>query len=214
MKISLLCSSKKHPVVPYLEEWIGKLSCDHEIELVFDKSFLSGGDLLFLVSCSQIVTKCDRRKYRGCFVLHASDLPNGRGWSPHVWEIAQGADKITVSLIDAEDKIDTGKIWKKVCINVPRHALWNEINDLLFKAEIYLIDQLIDQIEHIEPIEQDEFAEATYFPRRDPRHSRIDPKMSIASQFDKIRVCDPIRYPAHFSYRGKKYKLIIEKTDD
>ena len=214
MKISLLCSSEKHPVIPYLREWIVKSHSEHEIELVFDKSLLSGGDLLFLVSCSQIVTKDDRRKYRGCFVLHASDLPNGRGWSPHVWEIAQGADEITVSLIDAEDKIDTGKIWKKVSINVPRHALWNEINDLLFKAEIYLIDQLIDQIEHVEPIEQDEFAEATYFPRRDSRHSRIDPKVSIASQFDQIRVCDPIRYPAHFSYRGKKYKLIIEKIND
>jgi len=38
--------------------------------------------------------------------------------------------------------------------------------------------------------------------------------MSIASQFDLIRVCDPNRYPAYFFYRGKKYTMILEKSSD
>jgi len=34
------------------------------------------------------------------------------------------------------------------------------------------------------------------------------------SQFNKIRICDPNRYPAFFVLHGKKYKLMLEKIDD
>ena len=46
-------------------------------------------------------------------VLHASDLPDGRGWSPHVWDVISGKSSLTLSLINAEDSVDTGHIWKK-----------------------------------------------------------------------------------------------------
>ena len=66
------------------------------------------GDILFLVSCSEIVKKDIRMKFRHTLVLHASSLPKGRGWSPHIWEILNGADQIVISLLEAEDKIDSG----------------------------------------------------------------------------------------------------------
>jgi methionyl-tRNA formyltransferase len=56
----------------------------------------------------------DRAKYDSSLVLHASDLPAGRGWSPHIWAITNGAESVTLSLLEAEDQVDSGRIWKKM----------------------------------------------------------------------------------------------------
>ena len=119
MKITLLCSDSSHPVNGYLEAWAQSRASAHEIELVTAKAELDGGDLLFLISCSELITPVETAKYGVSLVLHASDLPRGRGWSPHIWELARGEDVITVSLLEVEDKVDSGKIWKKETISVP-----------------------------------------------------------------------------------------------
>lgn len=186
----------------------------HQMELVRKKSELSGGDILFLISCSEIVGSADRSAYRATLVLHASDLPRGRGWSPHIWRLIEGADEITLSLLEAEDKVDSGRIWKKLKFPVPKHALWDEINTRLFEAEIELIDFAVSEFEQVCPTVQDASIEASYYPRRTPADSQIDTSQSIASQFDRIRVCDPNRFPAFFELHGKKYKLILERIDD
>jgi methionyl-tRNA formyltransferase len=147
-------------------------------------------------------------------VLHASDLPHGRGWSPHIWEIISGAESITLTLLEAADKVDSGKIWKKLQIAVPKHALWDEIDRRLFEAEIELINFAIANLNVIHPQEQDPSLNATYLPRRTPDDSRVDPYRSLAEQFDQIRVCDPMRFPAFFELHGHRYILTLEKNDE
>lgn len=214
MRISLLCSDEQHPVNEYLKRWMAAQHGVHEVELVRKKSELSGGDILFLVSCAEIVGATDRSAYRAALVLHASDLPRGRGWSPHIWRLIEGADEITLSLLEAEDKVDSGRIWKQLSFPIPKHALWDEINALLFDAEIKLIDFAVSEFEQIRPTAQDPSIEPSYYPRRTPADSQVDPLQSIANQFDRIRVCDPNRFPAFFELHGKKYKLTLEKIDD
>jgi methionyl-tRNA formyltransferase len=214
MRISLLCSDAKHPVNVYLQMWMDKARQDYKVELVRRKADLSGGDILFLVSSTEIVSATDRAAYRACLVLHASDLPHGRGWSPHVWQLIDGTEEITLSLLEAEDAVDSGRIWKKLKFLVPAHALWDSVNKLLFEAEIELIDFAVREFEHIEPYEQDRSVQPSYYARRKPSDSRIDPAQSIASQFNKIRICDPNRFPAFFELHGQKYKLILEKLDE
>lgn len=123
MRISLLCSDEQHPVNDYLKRWISAQEGIHQVELVRRKSKFSGGDILFLISCSEIVGAADRSAYRTTLVLHASDLPHGRGWNPHIWQLIDGADEIILSLLEAEDKVDSGRIWKKLKLPVPKHAL-------------------------------------------------------------------------------------------
>jgi methionyl-tRNA formyltransferase len=213
MKITFLCSEPTHPVNAYLNSWMATHHEVHEIDLIQEKAQLTGGAILFLISCSEIVTSSDRTKYASCLVLHASDLPKGRGWNPHIWELLQGADFITLSLIEAEDKVDSGRIWKKTRVPVPKHALWDEINHLLFNAEIELIDYAVGAFAQVTPTAQTNTAEATYYPRRTPKDSEIDVHKTIAEQFDMIRVCDPNRYPAYFEYMGQRYILKLEKSN-
>jgi methionyl-tRNA formyltransferase len=213
LKVSIVCSDPSHPVNTYLLQWIERHRRAHDIELVRKKSELIGGEMLILVSCGEIMTAKDRAPYRVSLVLHASDLPLGRGWSPHIWDLLAGATNITLSLLEAQDKVDSGKIWKKTHIPVPPTALWDDINHLLFTAEIRLMDFALESFERIEPLDQPADVEPTYFRMRTPKDSRIDPHRTIAEQFDLIRVCDPIRFPAFFEYRGQKYALKLEKLN-
>ena len=172
---------------------------------------MDSGVLLFLVSCTEIVPYEVRNRFRAALVVHASDLPKGRGWSPHIWELLNGADHITLSLLEAEDKVDSGRIWKKLVIPIPRDTLWHEINQRLFDAEIDLLEFAIQNYQSIEPYSQASDIDATYYPRRKPSDSMLNPEKSIAELFDLVRVADPNRYPAYFDFRGSRYVLKFER---
>jgi methionyl-tRNA formyltransferase len=197
-----------------LQQWTELNSEIHVIDLVRRREELRGGDILFLISCAEIITKSERSVYSETLVLHASDLPKGRGWSPHIWELASGASHITLSLLEAGDKIDSGAIWKKVRIPIPETALWDEINHLIFSAELLLMDYALKYFGQRKPEPQSPFVEPTYFRLRTPQDSRIEVNKTIAEQFDLIRVCDPNRFPAFFEYRGQKYAINLEKLKD
>jgi len=214
MKISILCTDENHPVNAHLQRWIDQNRDSHQISLVRKKKELLGGEILFLVSCSEIVSAADRTVYRASLVLHASNLPVGRGWSPHIWQIIGGAQEVTLSLLEAEDKVDSGRIWHQMTFSVPKHALWDEINERLFNAEIELIDLAVHEFDTVMPKSQDIAMVPTYYPRRTPAASKLDAERSIASQFDLIRVCDPTRFQAFFELHGHKYKLTLEKIND
>lgn len=214
MKIAVLCSSRKHPVYPLLESWCRQLSAAHTTQLVEQvKDLPAHGDLLFLVSCSELITSPVRDRFKHVLVLHASDLPRGRGWSPHVWEVLGGADRLTVSLLEAEDKVDSGRIWAKQVVPLDGTELYDEINAKLFAAEIALMTHAVEYVDRVIPIPQDMAQQMTYYPRRSPADSELDPHRSLAEQFDLLRVCDPERYPAFFRLRGATYKVVLEKID-
>ena len=213
MKISVLCSDPEHPVNIHLGKWIEQNQIQHDVELIRTRSELSGGDILFLVSCSEIIKAVHRSKYRHTLVLHASDLPRGRGWSPHIWDLVNGAESITLSLLEAEEKVDSGRLWLKRPILIGKTELWDEINQKLFQAEIDLMKEAVENFAQIKPYSQSEEIPPTYHPRRTPADSDIDPHKTIAEQFDLMRMCDPERYPAWFEYLGQKYKISLEKID-
>lgn len=214
MNITIFCSAETHPVNGMLQQWIEKNKALHRIKLARSKRELETGELLFLISCSEIVTKQERRRFNKTLVIHASDLPKGRGWSPHIWELAGGGDEITVSLLEAQDKVDSGDIWKKLHVNIPRHALYDEINELLFSAESELMDFAVENFHRVVTEPQDDSIEPTYYPRREAADSELNIEESIGRQFDLMRVCDPQRFPAYFRMHGHTYKLTLEKVDN
>lgn len=215
MKISLLCSSEKHPIMPYLKDW--KLQMEdagHQVVMHSQISQLGTGDILFLISCSELIGESERNKFRHVLVLHASDLPKGRGWSPHVWDILNGSEYITLSLIEAAENIDTGDIWKKNTLPIKKHSLWNEVNHILFQGELDLMTWAIHNHANIVPEVQDVSEKTTYWPRRTAKDSRLNTEKSITEQFDLLRICDPDRYPAYFEMHGRKYKLRLEYYEE
>ncbi len=176
-----------------------------------DASLLPGGDLLFLISCGQIIPKSVRERYGKTLVIHASDLPSGRGWSPHVWQILEGATFLTVTLLEAADKVDSGDIWRQVVVPIPGHFLWDEINEALFAAECELMDWAVANASSVVLVPQ--VGEPSYYPKRTPADSELDIHKTNAEQFNLLRVSDPQRYPAFFWAEGHRYSVTIRKLD-
>lgn len=200
-------------MVPHLQRWTEVRRSDgHTVDLLHGQAELAGGDILFLVSCSRLVKPVERARYAAALVLHASDLPQGRGWSPHIWAVLGGASGFTVSLLEAADPVDTGAIWLKTHCKLEGHELLPEIEAKLFAAELELMGAAVARYPQLTPIQQTGEA-GPYLRRRTPDDSRLDPGKSLAEQFDLLRVVDPRRFPAFFDHRGQRYLLKIEKAE-
>lgn len=214
LKISIICSDPQHPINIVLNDWAENNKAHYEIQII--ESVLNlreQGDFLFLVSCSEFIERKIRERFTHTLVLHASDLPRGRGWSPHIWDILKGASFITLTLLEADDSIDTGKVWAKEKISLSGHELLDEIHSLLFAAEIKLIELALKQYDYITPTLQALNIAPSYYPKRSPDDSRIDINKTLDSQFDLLRVCDNKRFPAFFDRDGHRYVLKVEKLD-
>lgn len=205
MNITVLCSSCEHPVYPVMERW----AAERGARLAQKVAELEGGDFLFLISCGEIVKPDHRAMYRHSLVLHASDLPHGRGWSPHVWGIIEGLDCITLSMLDAQDPVDSGNVWRKLRIPLDGTELYDEINDKLFAAEVELMDWALENCDRTKPEAQT--GVSSYYRRRTPADGEVQPDQSLAEIFDLLRVSDPTRFPAFLTYRGQRYALGLRK---
>jgi len=211
LKVTLLCSDKTHPIYKVLEQWKAFNKQRYDIELLTSvKDIKRKGALLFLVSCSEIVKKIHRDYFVNTLVLHASDLPKDRGWSPHIWAVVNGKNTLTLTLLEAEDKVDTGAIWKKANIELDGSELYDEINKKLFDEELKLISWACENMETVIPVSQDSNV-TNYLRRRTPADSEIDIYQPLEKQFNLLRVSDPERFPAYFFRNGCKYKIKIEK---
>lgn len=212
MKISVACSRREHPIYSSLQRWVDMRRAAHDVALVNTIGALSGGDILFLISCSEIVRSDIRSKYRHSLVVHASALPKGRGWSPHIWQILEGGNSIPVTLLEAEDQVDSGAIWAQRNIQLEGHELYDEINAKLFEVTLELMDYAVAGAATVRPQAQ-QVLEPTYYRKRTPEDSRLDPHKTIAEQFDLLRVADAARFPCFIEYRGKRYRVFLRKED-
>ena len=209
MKIEILISDPNHPIMSYLKNWKSR---QENINIVHSSEDLTGGYILFLISCTEILRSEITKKYKHSLVLHASDLPKGRGWSPHVWSVLEGNNLLTLSLLEAHEKVDQGSIWLQEHIALEGHELYDEINDKLFQAEIKLMTEAIDKANVITPKSQAGL-ESNYYPKRTPDDSRLNVHQSLIDQFNLLRISDKNRYPAFFEHLGHKYIVRIEKAD-
>lgn len=200
--IHVLCSDSKHPVFPALEQF-----CSERGYSLFTKlPEVTGGEILFLVSCTEFIKKEVRDRYKRVLVIHESDLPQGRGWSPLAWQVLNGAKEITVSIIEASEKIDEGRVLCKKSVSLDGGELYDEIHSKTFEVKKQLIDYAL---EHDET--KDQVGIPTYFKRRTPEMSQVDPYKTIASQFNLLRICEP-RFPAFFFMNGNKYEVTVRKA--
>ena len=210
MKISIICTEPGHPILHWLHAWQAKHSVGHTIEILRHPREAKGGDVLFLVSCHDLVDADIRALYTATLVIHGSDLPHGRGWSPVVWQVLEGRRHITVSLLSAADRIDSGDIWHQIQLHLDGHEIADEINAKLFDIEIALMDHVLLNWPNLTSRPQGEDG-ATYYRRRIPEDSRIDPRLPLLEFFNLLRIADPRRYPVFFDHLGHRYYLTLSK---
>lgn len=210
MIIQILVDNPNSWLIPYAKKLNKNLiQFGHESSLIFKHDQVKKGDILCLLACEKIFEKLDLNKHN--LVVHESDLPEGKGWSPLTWQILEGKNKIPVTLFEAEAELDAGTIYGQKIIELAGTELLPEIKH---KQGLATLDLILDFVEKFPNNKgKDQEGESSFYPKRTPKDSELDPFKTIADQFELMRVCDNERYPAYFNFRNKKYTIKIFEND-
>jgi len=209
MLVQLLVDNSNSWIIPYaikLKEKIIK-QFSFSVNLIYKHEDVINGDVLCLLSCEKIFKKLHLNNYN--LVVHESDLPRGKGWSPLTWQILDGKNIIPITLFEALEKVDAGKIYYKDYIKLSGDELLSEIKHKQGEKTIDLILNFLVDFNTIKG--QIQVGESTFYRQRNYNDSELNVDDTIRNQFNLLRVCDNERYPAYFILNGKKYLLKIEK---
>ncbi len=166
-------------------------------------------DIIFVVSWRYIIpSKVYNKAKIGSYLFHDSLLPEYRGFSPTVWSIINGKKYTGVTLLEIDQKVDSGDIVDQ--IKVPIH-IDDEISDVMKRVTQTYLDLLEKNINNIingeiNTINQDHSI-ASYTRKRLPSDNLIDWNLSTIEIYNFIRALSR-PYPGAFTFINKT-KLII-----
>lgn len=166
-------------------------------------------DITFFLSCEKYINKESRNKSKHNIVIHASDLPKGRGMSPTTWRILEKKNKILMTLFEVSDGFDEGDYYLKDSFKLDGTELINEWQNKLYECIEKMAINFIKYVGKLKPIKQS--GRASIYKRRTQADSELNISKSIKSQFNLLRVVDNEKYPAFFRYKNYKYILKIYK---
>ena len=199
-------------ILPYAEQLVdvlGRSGDDPTLYPAHDE--VPRGEVAFYLGCTKITPPDVLQRNRRNLVVHESDLPRGRGFSPLTWQILDGRDEIPICLVEAAKEVDAGTVIYRQTLRFDGHELIDELRDAQGSATVELCLRFLNGAEPLVGIPQK--GEPTFFARRNARDSRLDPEQSLSQQFNLLRVVDNQRYPAFFDYRGHRYRISVEKVD-
>ena len=183
----------------------------HTVTVGYQVDDLPSGDFCFCLGLSQLMPDAVRARFKHVLVVHESDLPNGRGWSPLTWQILEGKNQISVTLFEAEADVDSGPVYAQQWLTFEGYELIDELRAAQASATQTLcrwfVDEYPESAEQVKP----QSGVPTYYQRRRPADSELDAEKTLAEQFDRLRVADNDRYPAFFRCRGEAYALRIDR---
>lgn len=185
------------------------------VTFINDSKDLPRNQIVFILSYYKILKESDLAKNLHNIVIHESNLPNGKGWSPASWNILEGRNKLTLTLFEANEKYDAGDIYFKDTISLSGDELADEWRKKIALKKLDMCIQFVSNLKYYEshktPQELTNIQES-FYPKRTPVDSKLDVNKSIQDQFNLLRIVDNELYPAYFELNGCEYVLKIYKS--
>ena len=197
-------------VLPYAQKLVDSAIADGDhASLVRSYDDIPIGSIAFLLGCTGIAPPEILTRNRVTLVVHASRLPEGRGFSPLTWMVLEGHNEIPGCLLHAASEIDSGTVVYRDKLVFDGHELVDELRNALGNRSIELCRRFLS--EPSPPKGETQSGKPTYYGRRSPKDSALDPEKSLAEQFNLLRTVDNSRYPAFFDLKGHRYEIHIRK---
>lgn len=171
------------------------------------------GDIAFYLSYPKILNPTQLKQFSHNIVVHFSNIPQGKGWSPASWQILEGKNTIPLTLFEATEKVDSGKIYLKDIITLDGNELVNDWRTKLGIKTITMCFQFLHSFPELKNFGTLPQGKETFYPKRTPIDSKLDPNKSLNEQFNLLRIVDNENYPAFFYHNNKKYILKIFQED-
>lgn len=192
---------------------LGWLHDGHRVAWAHDVEQAPPGDLCFYLSCSQLAGEAHLSRYQHNLVVHESDLPAGRGWSPLTWQVLEGSSRVAVSLFEAHLGVDSGPIYSQEWLELKGTELVADLRRLQADATLSLCRSFVATYPVSAASPRPQVGTPSSYPKRSPADSTLDAEKPLAEQFDVLRVADNDRYPARLQIRGESYRILIEHDE-
>lgn len=213
MKITLLTDNENSWFVPYGRSLQQQLSDQgHEVVYVFNVKDVCNGDVCFLLSCVRLVPAAVLSLNRNNIVVHASDLPKGKGFSPLQWQILEGRNEIPLTLFEVVENADAGPYYIKDVISFKGTELLEEMRQTMAEKILEMCVRFIGNFDSIQAIDQS--GEETFYRKRTAADDELDVNKTIEAQFNHLRIADNEKFPLYFRHKDEKYILKIYRESD
>ena len=207
MKIAVLTTPNQ-----WFETKVYELVKELNCALYFNHQNVVGYDIVFILSYHLIIPEDILQKNKHNIVIHASDLPQGKGWAPLFWQVLEGKNEIVFSMFEAGNGIDNGDIYMKKTLKLSGYELNEELREKQANLTIEMCKDFIKNYDKYKnPTPQK--GEETFYKKRTSIDSELDINKTIKEQFNLLRIVNNEEYPAFFEMNGYKYKIKIEKME-
>ena len=208
-KNSWLFKKRKKFIIDRLKKFSSKIKIitNHE-------NLKKGYQCLLILSYFKIIPKRYLNLSNYNLIVHESDLPKGRGFSPLFWQILNGKKVITSTILEADEKMDEGDYYFKKKFYYPPNIFFSEIKQMQLENAIILIKKVIRKILSDKKIKtHKQKGLPTYFRRRIKEDSEISKNLSLKKQINLLRIIDNENWPGFIKNKGEKIYLYIEKIN-
>jgi Methionyl-tRNA formyltransferase len=203
-KFSILLDKKN----PWLEPFVNNFLNHHKsisINLTFSLSEAVKSDVCFVLGYTRIIDLKKIPQQTRFYIIHESSLPQGKGFSPLIWQILEGKNKIKICLIEMREDVDSGPIILQDTISLNGSELYEEIREKQAYFTLNLVKEFIMSKNLPKP--QAQKGKESFYKRRSKEDSELDINKTIKEQFNKLRVGNNDERPSFFYFKGHKYSF-------
>jgi methionyl-tRNA formyltransferase len=141
-------------------------------------------------------------------VMHAAELPQGRGWAPIYHTFFEQQSEYVISGIVAANKVDTGDIIVRARFPMKAEYTAPFIRKIDEELSLLLIAGIVTQWPEGNPAGVKQSGIGSYRARRYPRDSEVDISKPLETLIPHLRGVES-KSPAFFFYNNVKYLLEI-----
>ena len=116
---------------------------DINVSNFYEEKEIKEFDVVFVLGFTRILKKDFLQANDLVLLVHESNLPLGKGFSPLQWQILEGKNKIVFSLLEASEEVDSGDIIEQMECNLDGTELYDEIRSKQAKLTFELISRFI-----------------------------------------------------------------------
>ena len=209
IKICFLFDKKNDWIKKYIIAQDFNYEKKYLISYCDDLNKLKKNDILIILGFTKILKKKILIKNKLNVVVHASNLPEHKGFAPIANQVLCNKKKLYICLIRAAERVDEGDIILKKTFYLKGFELSDELRDIQGNQTIKIIKKFLKIYPNHKFTKQKGIG--NFNKRRYPKDSELNIHKSIKSQFNLLRVSDNKKYPAFFKIRNHQFFIKIYK---
>ena len=209
-KFALLFDKKNDWLRKYLPDDLD-FRKDINLSIFDEEKEVKEFDVVFVLGFTRILKRDFLQANDQVLIVHESNLPFGKGFSPLQWQILEGKNNIVFSLLEASVKVDSGDIIDQIELNLDGQELYDEIRSKQAKLTFELVTNFIRNYPNYTKTKQS--GKSTFYRKREISDSELDINLPIKELFPLLRIVNNKDWPGFFRINGVKYNIRIYKED-